>query len=206
MNREELEERPKSNLVDLILRQEEQIVELQAQVAQLQLSALKRNGDEPGVSALVGEPVAPAGRFPAALKAILIAGLLLSCGLLAIVATFKPGATLIAGNARDFPAGSVTFVQLQSQNGQTIPVLLVNEAGAGFLALYARDPGSNCLLRWEPAAGRIQDPCGASTYSRTGGYLAGPSPRGLDHYAVTVTESDEIEVDVSTLKSGPPKP
>ena len=209
MNREELESRSKPELIDLILQQQilvaqlqSRAAELQAQLAQLQLSS--RNG-EAEKAAL---PEAPVGRFPLALKLILIAGLVLVCGIVLIVAGFRPGALIDVGAAKDYPPGSVTAMQLPASNrgDQAIPVFLVNNPASGFLALYARDPGSNCLLVWQPAVGRIEDPCSGSKYTRSGESIGGPAPRGLDRYAVSLTESGEIKVDVSTLQTGPSRP
>jgi len=205
MDREELEGRDKADLIDVILRQQDQIVDLQTQVAQFQLLALKKNGSEQ--EALIGAQAVPVGRFPPALRLILIAGLALACVLLGIVAAFRPAAIGV-GAAGDFAPGSVTLLQLPSPNrgGQTIPVLLVNDSSAGMLALHARDPGSNCLLAWNERAGRVEDPCSGSKYTRTGDAIEGPSPRGLDRYDVSVSESGEVQVDVTTLRSGPAQP
>ena len=146
MNREELEGRSKSELIDLLVQQQTHLAqlqaraaELQAQLAQLQLS--KRNG-EAETAAL---PDIPAGRFPLTLKLIAIAGLALACGIVVIVASFRPGARIAAGKAQDYAPGSITIMQLPApdRGAQAIPILLVNDLASGFLALYARDPGSN---------------------------------------------------------------
>ena len=210
MNRDELEGRSKSELIDLIVQQQTRLAqlqaraaELQAQLAQLQLS--KRNGEAETAAAL---PHVPAGRFPFTLKLIAIAGLVLACGIVVIVASFRPGARIAAGKAQDYAPGSITIMQLPApdRGAQAIPIFLVNDPASGFIALYARDPGSNCLLAWDETTQRIEDRCSASRYTRTGDYLAGPSSRGLDRYAVSLSEGGDITVDVSTLQAGPPRP
>jgi len=209
MNREELEGRSKSELIDLLVQQQTHLAqlqaraaELQAQLAQLQLS--KRNG-EAETAAL---PDIPAGRFPLTLKLIAMAGLALVCGIVVIVANFRPGARIAAGKAQDYAPGSITILRLPApdRGAQAIPILLVNDLDTGFLALHARDPGSNCLLAWNETAQRIEDRCSASAYTRTGGYLSGPSPRGLDRYAVSLDEGGDIIVDVGSLQAGPARP
>jgi len=62
MDREEFEGRSQPDLIGLILRQQDQIADLQAQVAQLQLAA-RRNGDAQDALALAGSQVVPIGRF-----------------------------------------------------------------------------------------------------------------------------------------------
>jgi hypothetical protein len=208
MNRDEFEVRPKSDLIDLIFRQEAQIAELQAQVAQLQLAALKRNGDEQDATALVGEPVAPVGRFPAALRLIILIALALTCGITLIIANFRSASRVSAGRAQDYPPGSVTALNLPAsdQADSMIPIFLVNDPAAGFLALYRQDTRSGCQVIWVESLRRFEEPCLASKYSQTGEYLSGPTARGLDRYPVSLTESGEVTVDVSRRLPGPARP
>ena len=162
MTRDDLEHRPRSELIDLVLQQESQIADLQAQLVQLQLAA-KPNGDDRLLAgATIAAPVA--GRFPAALKLILIASGILACAIALLVVNFKPGAAARAGRAKDFPPGSVTGVQIArpDTSNQFVPVLVVNDPTAGILALYGRDPGSNCQLIWKREVERIEDPCSGS--------------------------------------------
>ena len=198
---DDLEYRPKSDLIDFIVKQQAQIAELQAQLAQLQL-ATRRNGAT--LEAVASAAAVPAGQFPTAFRIILIAGAVLTCAILAIIGSFRPGSRVNMGRAQEFPPGSVIdmFVPSPHPSEPDLPIFLVNDPAAGFLALYARDPSSNCQAKWEPAVKRIEDPCSGSKYARTGDYIEGPSPRGLDRYSVVVTESGEIKVDVSRLQSG----
>ena len=201
MTRDDLETRSKSELIDLILQQESQIADLQAQLVQLQF-ATKPDGDDRPSATL------PAGRFPAAFKLILIASGIFACAIALIIVNFKPGATTSAGRAPDFPPGSVVAVQLPRPDrpDQSVPIFVVNDPVVGFLALHGRDPGSNCQMRWVPEVERIEDPCSGSKYTRTGEYLSGPSPRGLDQYPVTIGENGDVAVDLSGLQRGQPRP
>ncbi|HKZ86354.1 MAG TPA: hypothetical protein VJ793_22215 [Anaerolineae bacterium] len=201
MTRDDLENRSKSELIDLILQQESQIAELQAQLVQLQF-ATKPDGDD-RLPATLPAP----GRFPAAFKLILIASGIFACAIALIIVNFKPGATTSAGRAPDFPPGSVVTLQLPRPGtpDQFVPIFVVNDPVVGFLALHGRDPGSNCQMRWVPETGRIEDPCSGSKYTRTGEYISGPSPRSLDRYPITVGENGDVVVDLSTFQPGQPR-
>ena len=185
-------------LRDLIRRQQEQIAELQAQVAQLQTPRIP-NGAERETEA------APGGRLPLAWRALLIAGIALICGLILIIASYRPNTSASVGRASDFPPGTITFVQAAapSPGAEGIPVYVVHDPDRGFLALYARGPGSNCLLGWNAVTGQMEDPCNRSQFTRAGDYLAGPAPRGLDRFRVVVDENGDVTIDVGTLLPGP---
>jgi nitrite reductase/ring-hydroxylating ferredoxin subunit len=95
----------------------------------------------------------------------------------------------------------------------TVPILLVNLPQSGLLALYSRDPHLGC--RVVPAADAVSDigrpfppevafvnPCHGEKYDLVGRYLAGPSPRGLDRFGVSVVDGDVV-VDVMAFEYGP---
>jgi len=204
MTREELDAQSKPELIEVILRQQTHIADLQAQIARLQ-QATQRNGPE--LADLATVPPG-AGRFPSALRWLILAGLALTCSIAVLVTRFRPGMQLRVGQARDFEIGQVYRMHLpaQDESESDVPIFLVNDPVAGFLALHRRDTRSNCLVQWEADSQRFEDPCQGSTYARSGEYLAGPAPRGLDRYTVVVTESGEVQVDVSWLLSGPARP
>lgn len=203
MTREELEARSKSELIDLALDQQARLEEMQFQLAQLQLLT-RKNGAEQDLSASTLPP--GAGEFPRAMRFILIAGAALLCGILAIVAAFRPSANIDLGRAIDYPPGSVTTAQVPDpdRSGQAIPIFVVHDAE--YLVLYARDPDSNCLLHWNEAAQRIEDMCSGSTYSRTGDPLEGPATRGLERFSVTLTSGGDLQADLRIRQPGPPQP
>ena len=47
-------------------------------------------------------------------------------------------------------------------------------------------------------------PCHGSQYNRVGEKKAGPAPRGMDHFAVTVSPSGDVIVDTSIVVPGVP--
>ena len=210
MNREELENRSTSELIDLILQQQmyiaqlqEQAVELQTRLAQLQLSA--RNGD----AALASAADAVVQRNPFGLKLLLGLVVVFGCAVALIVTTVKPASFASVGRVEGFPIGSVTPLRLPTANQADLPVpiFLVHDPLAGFLALYQRDPRSFCEVKWNAAAVRFEDLCSGSQYSRTGEPFAEPpgepASRGLDRYPVMVTEGGEVKVNLNELQPGP---
>jgi cytochrome b6-f complex iron-sulfur subunit len=46
-------------------------------------------------------------------------------------------------------------------------------------------------------------PCHGSKYNRVGEKKAGPAPRGLDRFAMTI-DGDNVTVDTGTIYIGPP--
>jgi cytochrome b6-f complex iron-sulfur subunit len=51
-----------------------------------------------------------------------------------------------------------------------------------------------CLPRWDPGEVRFLCPCHGSQFALDGHYLAGPAPRSLDRFEVTVTFADGSQV------------
>ncbi len=118
-----------------------------------------------------------------------------------------------AGPADDFAPGSVTTFREDEFH-------LVRLPDGQFLALDMRDPHgkmlveqglapSPCLVPWRPEftfmrrKGWFRNPCHGETYDLTGRCFAGPCPRGLDRFAVTVKDG-QVVVHVDDLIPGPP--
>lgn len=93
-----------------------------------------------------------------------------------------------------------------------VPVFLVNDPSAGLLALYALDPHLGCRVGLAselsdtglklPAEVVFLNPCHHEQYDYLGRYIAGPAPRGLDRFDVTV-EGADVVVDVAVFEYGP---
>ena len=134
---------------------------------------------------------------------------------------------VVVGRVGEFPPGSVTAMELDvlltghvpevsdlaDGDRVMVPIFLVNVPENGLLALYRRDPHLGC--RVVIAADALSDigvpfppevafvnPCHGETYDLVGRYFAGPSPRGLDRFAVSVVDGDVV-VDVMAFEYGP---
>ncbi|MGI9624175.1 MAG: ubiquinol-cytochrome c reductase iron-sulfur subunit [Acidimicrobiales bacterium] len=56
------------------------------------------------------------------------------------------------------------------------------------LALSEKCTHLGCRTPFCESSGRFECPCHGSVFSRAGDYLAGPAPRGMDHYPVDIEE------------------
>ncbi len=115
----------------------------------------------------------------------------------------------------DFPAGSVTPFELNStfedptpldesaREISPVPIFLIHDADAGFLAFLQRDPGSGCAVMWVAAEIQFIDPCSGSAYNLRGENISGPALRGLDRFQVFSAGRDKLKVSVKLFSLGP---
>ncbi len=147
--------------------------------------------------------------------------------IIAIWVTGPDGPQVVVGGIGEFPLGSITAMELvvlltgpvpevsDSADGDrvTVPILLVNVPQNGLLALYNKDPHLGCRVgiagdvpsdigRPFPPEVVFVNPCHGEKYDLVGRYLAGPSPRGLDRFGVSVVDGDVV-VDVMAFEYGP---
>jgi len=73
----------------------------------------------------------------------------------------------------------------------------------GYVALYQKCVHLGCRVPWCDTSQWFECPCHGSKYNRVGEKQAGPAPRGLDRFALTVSGGG-IEVDTGTVFTGPP--
>ncbi|MCH8899152.1 MAG: Rieske 2Fe-2S domain-containing protein [Acidobacteria bacterium] len=71
------------------------------------------------------------------------------------------------------------------------------------VALWQRCPHLGCRVPWCESSGEFQCPCHGSRFNRAGEVRSGPSPRGLDRFAVTVVD-EVVEVDTGMITEGFP--
>ena len=139
------------------------------------------------------------------------------------------GPRVVVGRLDEFPSGSVTAMDLDVLLADPVPrvsemadgnraqvsIFIVSDSDKGILALYAHDPHLGCRValaselpsdigRALPGEVVFLNPCHGEKYDLRGGYLGGPSPRGLDRFAVSIVEG-EVVVDVSAFQYGPPR-
>jgi Rieske Fe-S protein len=96
-----------------------------------------------------------------------------------------------------------------------VPIFIVNHPQQGFLALHAFDPHLGCRVGLAselpsdigvplPEEVVFLNPCHGEKYDLGGGYMAGPAPRGLDRFGVSITDGRVI-VDLTDFVQGPPR-
>jgi cytochrome b6-f complex iron-sulfur subunit len=73
----------------------------------------------------------------------------------------------------------------------------------GVAALYQKCVHLGCRVPWCPSSQWFECPCHGSQYNRVGEKKAGPAPRGLDRFGVSV-DGGQIVVDTAQVIQGPP--
>ena len=100
---------------------------------------------------------------------------------------FEPPTTFRAGSPDDYPVNSVTFLQDQQ--------VYIVRTDKGVWALSAVCTHLGCITQWKPESDQIACPCHGSKFQRTGKVEAGPAPRPLPHFAMTLGEDGVLVVD-----------
>lgn len=140
------------------------------------------------------------------------------------VVDFPPGSVTDTGYAvrlgepaADLPAGWAApayDAERRLERTRRPSLYLVNDRSAGLLALWGRDPHLGCLVVALPlteAPGPMEvhrdtvfaNPCHGEQYALDGRWLGGPSPRGLDRFAVSVDADGNVVVDARRYQPGP---
>ncbi len=74
----------------------------------------------------------------------------------------------------------------------------------GLMALYQRCVHLGCKVPFCISSQWFECPCHGSKYNRAGEYKAGPAPRSLDRFPITV-EGGAVTVDTTFVVTGPPR-
>jgi cytochrome b6-f complex iron-sulfur subunit len=100
---------------------------------------------------------------------------------------FEPATTFRAGNPDLYPVHSVTFLQ-----DQQVYIVRMPE---GFYAVSAVCTHLGCITAWHPEHEMIECPCHGSKFKGDGMKVAGPAPRSLPHFVISLTADGELMVD-----------
>lgn len=100
---------------------------------------------------------------------------------------FEPPTRFRAGTPDLYPVQSVTFLQ-----DQLVYIVRTNE---GFFAVSAVCTHLGCITQWKPEADMIACPCHGSKFRPDGKVIAGPAPRPLPHFSLTLSADGELIVD-----------
>ncbi|MFN8021575.1 MAG: Rieske 2Fe-2S domain-containing protein [Acidimicrobiales bacterium] len=74
----------------------------------------------------------------------------------------------------------------------------------GLMASYQKCPHLGCRVPSCTSSQWFECPCHGSQYNKVGEKKAGPAPRGLDHFAFTVSGSGDVVIDTGTIYQGRP--
>jgi cytochrome b6-f complex iron-sulfur subunit len=81
---------------------------------------------------------------------------------------------------------------------------LLNGLESGLVALWQKCPHLGCRVPDCKTSQWFECPCHGSQYNRVGEKKAGPAPRGMDHFLVSVTGSGDVVIDTATPFPGVP--
>lgn len=79
---------------------------------------------------------------------------------------------------------------------------LIEGMEAGVVALYQKCPHLGCRVPECKSSQWFECPCHGSQYNRAGEKKAGPAPRGMDHWPVSITPAGDVVIDTSTPVTG----
>ena len=156
------------------------------------MSEREENGSSPAPSGVPPKIVTTRREFlnEAAASALGIAAagsMIVTYGYLSPNVLFEPPTTFRAGNPDLYPPNSVTFLESQQ-------VYVVRNEN-GFYAVSAVCTHLGCVTQWKPELGLIACPCHGSKFRPDGTKIEGPAPRPLPHFAISLTQDGELQVD-----------
>jgi cytochrome b6-f complex iron-sulfur subunit len=110
------------------------------------------------------------------------------------------GGEILGGTLADFKVGDVKLIQ----EGKCY----ISRVPEGVLALWWKCPHLGCTVPWKPddrtedelaAKGRFNCPCHGSIYDRYGNIVAGPAPRPMDLFGVSIRDG-KVYIDTNPTK------
>ena len=109
------------------------------------------------------------------------------------VAALAGGCTGAGGDSVDTSATAVARFREGTEGMQ-----------GGVTALYQKCVHLGCRVPWCKASQWFECPCHGSQYNRVGEKKAGPAPRGMDHFAMTIGGDGAVTIDTATVITGVP--
>ncbi len=101
---------------------------------------------------------------------------------------------LRVGSPTDYAKDTATYVR----EGR----FWVANADGHLFALSQKCPHLGCRVPFCDSSGRFECPCHGSVFDLGGEWIAGPSPRGMDHHPISV-DGDVLIVDTNKRVDGP---
>jgi cytochrome b6-f complex iron-sulfur subunit len=107
----------------------------------------------------------------------------------------EPPTRFKIGSPENFPPGSVTLNKEQK-------VFIVRAKEGYFYALSAVCTHLGCIANWKSEEGIVACPCHGSKFDREGNVIAGPAPRSLPRFAMSLDDQGLLVVDKGVM-TGP---
>jgi cytochrome b6-f complex iron-sulfur subunit len=121
-----------------------------------------------------------------------LGSMLLSAEYLSPNVVKEPPMRFKIGPPEYYPPGSVTLNKEQK-------VFIVRAKEGYFYALSAVCTHLGCIANWKPEEGIVACPCHGSKFDREGNVIAGPAPRPLPRFAMSLDDQGQLVVDKSVV-------
>lgn len=105
----------------------------------------------------------------------------------------------LGGVIKTVPEAEVTEIPVYVREAQTYLTKIDGE----LVGLWQRCPHLGCRVSWCESSREFECACHGSTFNRAGEVRSGPSPRGMDRFAVVAGE-ELVEVDTGIITEGAP--
>ncbi len=106
-------------------------------------------------------------------------------------ATYEPPSKFPVGQVKDFPLESVTFIPQWR--------LFIFNSREGMYSISSICSHLGCNVKWMLERSEFDCPCHGSKYTGLGKVKAGPAPRPLTWYKLTLSRRGEVVVDTKTV-------
>ena len=104
----------------------------------------------------------------------------------------EPPLKFKAGSLDEYPPDSVTMIVDQK-------AYIVRAKEGYFYAMSAVCTHLGCITGWKSDEGIIACPCHGSRYDKEGNVIAGPAPRPLQRFQISLGDKSELVVDKGTI-------
>lgn len=104
----------------------------------------------------------------------------------------EPPTKFKAGSPEEYPPESVTLNKEQK-------VFIIRAKEGYFYALSAVCTHLGCIANWKSEEGIVACPCHGSKFDREGRKIAGPAPRSLPRFALSLDDQGQLVVDKSVV-------
>jgi cytochrome b6-f complex iron-sulfur subunit len=114
---------------------------------------------------------------------------------------FEPPTTFKIGTMDDYPGGEADeygVVNVNEKFMESQRVWIVRETDKVY-AIFGKCTHLGCTPKWFPEDRQYKCPCHGSKYYSNGVNFAGPAPRPMDRYGISVLEDGRIKVDRGVL-------
>jgi cytochrome b6-f complex iron-sulfur subunit len=127
-----------------------------------------------------------------AIGATAVGGMVLSGKYLSPNVVKEPPSRFKIGQPENFSPGSVTVNKEQK-------VFIIRAKEGYFYALSAVCTHLGCIANWKAEDGIVACPCHGSKFDKEGNVIAGPAPRPLPRFAMSLDDQGALVVDKSVV-------